>query len=731
MVSSLSKPRRFEEWRYRLFGPTLVHLQYELYLLCSLMLLTVGSMSGLYKESFGTYPGDYIFLLLMFLALSRHLFFRLLCTWDPSTHASPGVAGLLTHLLQSHVTGGQSFDRPAPLMQLQLHHAGNSSGSEYNYRTSGGGSHAGVSASSSTSAIASPAAADRMIQITGGVLETKEISSWSQLVPCSLVYALQLPRQYLWFPLSRMGARPSSRRPNSNDDESGIRYARNADPPRLGWFRRTFKAIQQNTLHLWISYCPSLQFLLASVVFVIYARQFCFYTTGKTPLALIQGADNVRHTSIFSVHTHDSKVVREAAEKDAAKMTGTYELQLKPPGTEVFMVMVGFGTLLSLFLFSRVMLPLPDLVAGGNVVKGVRTETRAAALAHQTSATVGGSGVGSKKGRTGSGWLSRVHHARDYLLSLMALPSSVHASDAAVWSERQSSIAAESRLHVALGVVFVRVLENIFLVGFVPRSNFICRATGHCSAGPPLWELSRILYPGGFSKPKRQDGFQVYGFMESDKPSALWTMIGLVVVSMVLLLAQTVVLNRSYLSILAYHTLEWELVDKKHQQPMATPSSPASTPQPHSSTATVWEPKRKYLKGERVYYPDASGSMYYATSNSPEGHPYDREFRGMNERFRSELGHTATSELLGELASYQLVAAILHFVLWVVLLLVGYSAKTYGLSWAVTAHVMATHGALSVASASAPIGLSKKSRSQPSGAMRALQQLNAEIVEGN
>lgn len=683
------------------------------------MILTVGSMRGLYKESFGIlHRGDFTFLLLTFLAASRHLFFRIWCTWDPSTHASPGVIGVLAHFIQTHVTGGQSFDRPAPPTQQQHYHASSD-------RT---GSHSAVSASSST-AIASPAAADRMVQITGGVLEAKEVSSWSQVVPSSLVYAWQIPRQSLWFPLSRLDSR-TSRRLKDNGDRIGPSYSRNADPARNGWLRRNYWSTQQFVLHVWISHGPSSQYLLSTGVFLTICWQLCLYATGTNPLSLVRGDDKNRRSEILYVHTHDINAVNQAA----TKTIGTYARQLKPSETEVLLVMVGFGTLLSLLVFSRVALPLPDLVAGGNVVKDVRTDARAVALAHHVSSSVGGAGVGGRKGARGR-FSGVVVYLKDSF-SKLTMPISASASDTAVWTERQYSIAAENRLHLALGVVFARVVENVVLVGVLPRSKFTCRATGHCPPGPPLWELSRIIYPGGFSKAKRQDGFQVFGFMECDSSSALLTLISVVTVSMVLLLAQAVVLNRSYLSILAHLSLGWEIVDKK-KLPEALPKSPTSTtPQQQQQIVPtpIWEPKRKYGKGELVFYPDAAGAMYRATSNSPEGRPYDREFRGMNERFRSELGHPATSELLCTLAACQFIATGLCYALWLVLIICGYYAQTYGLIWTVAANLVATHGALSVTMSAANAGESRtigKQQQQPSGAMRALQLLNAEILEGN
>lgn len=731
MFRTVSQPlttaRRFQEWQYRTLGPTVVHLQYEIYVLFSMMLLAIGSLTSLYKESFGMYKGDYVFLLLLFITASRHLFFRIWCTWDPSTHATPTITGLIAHLLQSHVTGGQSFDRPPAMRQFHF-----SNGDRV-------GSH--VIGGSSSTAIASPAAADRMVQITRGVLESKDVVSWSQLLPSSLIYAWQLPRQYIWFRLSRLMSRATSykQRPSFNRDVlTSIEnkqhfYPRRSNTLRSSWLHRGYKSIQQCTLRWWITYGPSLQFLLASGVFVFFVSHFCYYSTGKSPLSLILDSDSSRRSAILSVYMQDSNMIRQAAEKEAAKMTGVYNRERKPSESDIFLLMLGFGTLVSLLIFARVMLPLPDLVAAGNVVKDVRTETRAAAMAHNIAGAVGGSGIGCRKGSRSVSRLFFSGNLNDWLF-FPSTPSSIPASDAAVWTERHNSIAAKNRLHLALNVLAVRVLENIFLVGILPRSNYTCRATGHCSSGPPLWELSLILYPGGFNSPKRPDGFQVFGYMESDVLSALWTLVGVVVVSVVLLLAQIVVLNRSYLSILAYHSLEWELVQDpksspKQQQSQPNPASPSSVSLQQSMATACWEPKRKYMKGELVFYPDASGAMYRSTSNSPEGHPYDRELRGANEIFQTELGHPATSDLLGKLAACQLAAALSYFVLWILLVVCGLSTRLYGLLWAVGAHVLAAHGVLSVTATSAHTGYAREDDS--SYAMRALQQLNAEIMEGN
>lgn len=69
-------------------GPTTVHLRHEGYLLISLGILTLATFQSVYGEEFGT-PGDYIFIFLSVLWLSRYILVRWMCTWDPSTSANP------------------------------------------------------------------------------------------------------------------------------------------------------------------------------------------------------------------------------------------------------------------------------------------------------------------------------------------------------------------------------------------------------------------------------------------------------------------------------------------------------------------------------------------------------------------------------------------------------------------------------------------------------------------
>jgi hypothetical protein len=124
-MNSESIPRRRDQWIYKNFGSTTIHLQHEFYLLLALTLLIISSFQALYKGSLGV-KGDYQFILLSSLWLSRHLLLRWLCTNDASTSRCPTLTGVLAHWITSHFMAGQYFDRPDPQVvarQIGTQHA--------------------------------------------------------------------------------------------------------------------------------------------------------------------------------------------------------------------------------------------------------------------------------------------------------------------------------------------------------------------------------------------------------------------------------------------------------------------------------------------------------------------------------------------------------------------------------------------------------------------------------
>lgn len=643
-------------WRYQLLGPTTAHLRFEVCLLCSLILLTVGSLSGLYKQNFGT-KGDVVFICLLTSVLSRHLVFRLMCTWDPFTHHAPSIRGILSHFLQTHVSGGQTFDRPPTLKRMAAaHHHG--SQNQINY------------------------APDRMLQYVGGsgVPDPKMVCSLSQVLPDSLVYALELPRRHVWYPMAQRFqlVERIERRLNAS--------------PRLTWLSNTWIRALQYSVQLWNKHGPTIQCQITVAAFLYYPLKWYSNRQGKTIRSFLFGGgiDMV----VLSVTNMD-----DTGGDLPQPGKGNYDRLLQPTESEMMAWMLTIASLFGLVLLLRVIAPLPDLVASTNVIRDVRTDAR---MASHLSSSLGGTANTKKSQR---GLLNYIPSRRTVKVT----------SDTAPWVERQVSIITSRRLVLLVNVLAARVLENVFLVAILPRTHYVCRATGHCQEGPAVWDLARLIFPAGYKNGARTDGYSWFHFMERDLVSLLLVVLGAAVVSTVLLLVQMLVLNRAYLNTLSYVASEWKLI----QSPLdSTNSTPVDTSQPGSPA--LWQPKRKYKRGDRVFYP-APAIVYEATCNSPDSRPSDWELDEQHEILRKEVGHISTSETLHSIGSLTFSAACWHLILFGIILVFGARNSSCGVVWTIAGYIVCAGGIISTVST--PNGQSRKSITK-------LQRLSHQIMDG-
>jgi hypothetical protein len=686
--------RRLEEVQYKLLGPTVAHLRFEFYLWICLVLITYSSLLGLYKESFGLI-GDYTLIAMIALISGRHLVFRILCTWDPSTHASPGIRGWISHISQSHILAGQSFDRP-----LQNYHASLTS-------TNLGASH-------SNAPIFGPSAADRMVQITGGTtsIDARTLASWRDVLPTSLLYIVSMLQVNVWNPIGNWNIahiRNESFRESAASKHH--RQFRNQEVSKVEALWQSTKGARYYMTHLMLSKIPTLSFFVTIGAFLGCISFLNKVRTGTSLWTLLVGPDLHDSQAILSVHTQQN--LERQLPEIAVKSAGRYQFFPIPTFNEVFELMLAMCTLFCLLVFSRVMPPFPDLVACGNVIRDVRLEARAAATAATTSA-----------GKRTSGRLRRyISHIVDGFFWCFYVPTGL-TSDTAGWTERMRSITAENRIRLCMNVIFVRLIENIFLVGVLPRTLYACRASGHCPSGLPFWEVSRILFVGGFSEPRRSDGSGFSDFMEQDALSSIFTYLSVVLLSIVLLSVQTLLLDRSYLSILGYISGEWELIDAwKGSHDANQSANEAKTLMTGSiGDPLPWDQRRKYKKGDVVLY---GNSVYQATSNSPEGRPADRSLCRMNEVLRSEFGHPSSSKLVLQTARLQFWIAFTHLAILIVLVLLDSQSK-YGMIGIVVAQLVACHAVLSGAR---PFGRSSKADHSAAN-LGELEQLRHEISIG-
>ena len=193
-------------------------------------------------------------------------------------------------------------------------------------------------------------------------------------------------------------------------------------------------------------------------------------------------------------------------------------------------------------------------------------------------------------------------------------------------------------MKLIFSVAFLRIIENVFVALVLPLSGYACRATGHCTASVQLWQLSTLLFPVGINSPLRTDSnIGNSSDYNADYFATFLVATSIVAVSALLLLAQAVTLNGSYLAIMGYLSGEWTQVED--------PSVNNSSIHP-----SQWDPRRRYKKGDIIvvngsfWFPRQA--FYKATSNSPEGRPFDMFLRATHDMFRNELGHPVTSRIL-------------------------------------------------------------------------------------
>lgn len=324
----------------------------------------------------------------------------------------------------------------------------------------------------------------------------------------------------------------------------------------------------------------------------------------------------------------------------------TFDVQ-PPSWVSLMFLVISFGTAASLFFYGRIMLPIPEFVAGTNVLKAIRAETR----------ILGGSGTGAG----GASGKSSKSKDKD-------LP----------WAENYKSITTENRLRLYYKVAIIRILENILLCAILPQTEIVCRITEHCEPGPLLWGPSGVAGIAGRRFGKGTSFLtSSYDALTGDDFATRLIITSTVLITAVMLVAQMTLMNRTYLAIMGYISGEWELVTETGDdaddgessgsssrfRPKwlydvfgigSKPSSAregyhSSSHHRHSgsrssnSTLMQWDPKRRYQKGDRIAYDEA---VYEAVSNSPEGPPFDPFLRAAHDLFCDELGHPSSSNML-------------------------------------------------------------------------------------
>lgn len=305
-----------------MFGPTTIHLEHEFYLLIALALLTISSLQALYKNSFGT-SGDIRFVALVSLWLSRHLILRWLCTTDKSTNLSPSLLGVLVHWLTSYITAGQFFDRPNP--QVVGKQIGTNHGDDGR---------------------------------TGATIS-------SFFLP-SMLFTWQYVKVWIFYPILRLQEQTlavfgENGGQNSTSTTTVTKRGRDKSSSHSS-SSLTINQTYSYWSKFWHMYGPSLQMIIP-IVTMAYYFWFLFFSKSQP---------EVSHALTMNTR---STLGSDFSASDI-KPYGAYQKMTKPTWAQVMFYVSCGGTLISILLYGRIIYPIADLVAGTNVLKAVRNESK-------------------------------------------------------------------------------------------------------------------------------------------------------------------------------------------------------------------------------------------------------------------------------------------------------------------------------------------------------------------
>jgi hypothetical protein len=106
------------------------------------------------------------------------------------------------------------------------------------------------------------------------------------------------------------------------------------------------------------------------------------------------------------------------------------------------------------------------------------------------------------------------------------------------WSESYKSIITENRFTLYFKVGILRILENLFVCAILPQSAYVCKATGHCDA-----DTIMTGYHVG------SDENSMFDYLIRDRATSFIIAMSVVVVTILMLVAQAVTLDKTILAL--------------------------------------------------------------------------------------------------------------------------------------------------------------------------------------
>jgi len=543
-ATSPRPPSRREKACLRLFGPTTLHLRHEYTLFICSMLLAAAALTSTYRGGFGSW-GDIKYLLLTGVLVSRHVLLRWLCPNDTSTSAHPTVPGTVAKLLSKCCSAGQYFDTPPSSVAMDQHELG-------------GG--------------------EMTILIRAWFGRIKSTLGRPLCVVSHTFYVcVQQPILSKFFPAHNDGhlANPqgdndsqftkssgggyhgSKRKGGGSGSGSGRRERlsfRDIDTNRssspFSSFLSSLRTYMRNAdIKRKVEICrekyipPAQKCIFIGAFFVIAFTFFCFHSRDKAavaaagPRAGFPGGGGSFHANGRTGQDPRMKNTNQNRNSNSNQQDATSEfggglggLFGAPPGVrhhshgplgksaptsyEILFHLGWLSTVVSLVIFGRGLLPVPDLAASTTSQKVLRMESR-----H------GGGGKHATKSKH---------------------------TDAVPWAEQYHSINSQNRFKVHCRVIFLRIIENIFLCAIIPNTEFACIATGHCDPNPYPWDLPGFMgvantryKPGGHPRTMFED-------VAHDRVMCIILGFTVAIVTAAILISQVATLDRTCLAISGY-----------------------------------------------------------------------------------------------------------------------------------------------------------------------------------
>ena len=341
----------------------------------------------------------------------------------------------------------------------------------------------------------------------------------------------------------------------------------------------------------------------------------------------------------------------------------------EPTVLKLFIFMASCGTLCSLISYGRMILPIPDLTAS------VRTKEKAKQLLKSNQSQ-------SSHSRYQDGGASASNNsAIGSALSFFFMPfnsknmnSSSKKKDKDIpWAERFKSIRHENKLVMIFNIMLLRIIENIVVCAILPHTFMVCQITNHCDQYPLLWERAgsfaidswRVAGKHGIGK----DATIMTSFesIEVDSLLKFLIVVSAVFITVSLLLAQSVTLDRAHLSTLGLLSREFTTTDPNHldSNDKDVPGSNTNTEKKLNNNSS----RRQKKSGNGNHIGQNNGNFYnrnaekdlIRTRHINEGKQMNYLLKSAHFLFQHELGNPSTSTIISW-------ASIIHFLFVVCLI---------------------------------------------------------------